>query len=150
MCRKVTYLDRLNFWKRPRITIIYTICQYPHVWIDNISENERELQLFLQYSSIHIWLKLLLKYTLFQYDCIPSLTAVNMLAIFINNYFVEKVEAPVVLFSLYGFVWSFVIQNTQEKTSCSLLNRIFKFSLMRWMTCGQPNVPLCKNYLFKE
>jgi hypothetical protein len=25
-----------------------------------------------------------------------------MLAIFINNYFAEKVEAPVVLFSVYG------------------------------------------------
>jgi hypothetical protein len=41
-----------------------------------------------------------------------------MLAIFINNYFVkkfvEKVEAPVVLFSVYGFLWSFVIQYQLE------------------------------------
>jgi hypothetical protein len=39
----------------------------------------------IQYFSIHIWLKLLREYTLFQYDCIPSLTAVKMLAISINN-----------------------------------------------------------------
>jgi hypothetical protein len=39
-----------------------------------------------------------------QYECITSLTAVKMLAIFINNYFVEKVEAPVVFFSVYGFL----------------------------------------------
>ena len=30
-CRKVTYLDRLNFWKRPRITIIFTIFQYSYM-----------------------------------------------------------------------------------------------------------------------
>jgi hypothetical protein len=34
----------------------------------------------------------------------------KMLAIFINNYFAEKVGVPVVLFSVYGFLWSFVIQ----------------------------------------
>jgi hypothetical protein len=32
-----------------------------------------------------------------------TMTAVKMLAIFINNYFVEKVEALVVFFSVYGF-----------------------------------------------
>jgi hypothetical protein len=41
----------------------------------------------------------------------PLLTAVKMLAIFINNYFVEKVEALVVFFSVYGFLWSFVIKH---------------------------------------
>jgi hypothetical protein len=34
----------------------------------------------------------------------PSLTAVKMLAILINNYILEKVEAPVVVCSLYGFL----------------------------------------------
>jgi hypothetical protein len=50
---------------------------------------------------------------------------VKMLAICINNYFVEKVEAPVVFFSVYGFLWSFVIQYKLEKSSCSLLRRVF-------------------------
>jgi hypothetical protein len=49
--RKDTCLDRLHFWNRTIITIIQEI----------------------QYFSIHIWLKLLREYTLFQYDCIPSL-----------------------------------------------------------------------------
>jgi hypothetical protein len=49
----------------------------------------------------------------------------SLLAIFINNYFVEKVEAPVVFFSVYGFLWSFVIQYKLEKSSCSLLRRVF-------------------------
>ena len=52
-----------------------------------------------------------------------------MLAIFINIYFVkkfvEKVEAPVVFFPVYGFLWSFVIQYQLEKSSFSLLTRIF-------------------------
>jgi hypothetical protein len=43
----------------------------------------------------------------------------------LRNYFVEKVEAPVVLFSVYGFLWSFVIQYQLEKSSFSLLTRIF-------------------------
>jgi hypothetical protein len=54
-CRKDTCLDKLHFWNRTIITIIQKI----------------------QYFSIHIWLKLLHEYTLLQYDCIPSLTAVN-------------------------------------------------------------------------
>ena len=37
-----------------------------------------------------------------------------MSAICIKNYFVEKGEAPVVLFSVYGFLWSFVIQYQLE------------------------------------
>jgi hypothetical protein len=53
-----------------------------------------------------------------QYNCIPSLTAVKMLAIFINNYFVEKVEALVVFFSVYGFLCSLVIQYQLEKLLC--------------------------------
>ena len=73
-------------------------------------KTKQEWQLSLQYCSIHIWLKLLRVYTLSQYDCIPSFTAVKMLAIFINNYYVEKVEAPVVLFSQNEILWSFVIQ----------------------------------------
>ena len=42
-----------------------------------------------------------------------------------KNYFVEKGEAPVVFFSVYGFLWSFVIQYQLEKSSFSLLTRIF-------------------------
>jgi hypothetical protein len=60
-----------------------------------------------------------------QYDCIPSLTAVKMLAICIKNYFVEKVEALVVFFSVYGFLCSFVIQYQLEKSLCSLLSTVF-------------------------
>ena len=67
-CRKDTCLDRLHFWNRTIIIIIQKI----------------------QYFSIHSWLKLLREYTLFQYDCIPSLTPVKMLPIFINNYFLRK------------------------------------------------------------
>ena len=36
-----------------------------------------------------------------------------------------KVEAPVVFFSVNGFLWSFVIQYQLEKSSFSLLTRIF-------------------------
>jgi hypothetical protein len=39
--------------------------------------------------------------------------------------FVEKGEAFVVFFSEYGFLWSFVIQYKLEKSSCSLLSRVF-------------------------
>ena len=48
-----------------------------------------------------------------------------MLAICIKNYFVEKGEALVVFFSVYGFLWSFVIQYKLEKSLCSLLSRVF-------------------------
>jgi hypothetical protein len=44
------------------------------------------------------------KMTLPQYDCIASLTAVKMSATFKNNYFLEKVEAIVEVFSLCGFL----------------------------------------------
>jgi hypothetical protein len=56
----------------------------------------------LQYFSIHILLKLLREYILPQYDFIASLTAVKMSATIKNNYFLEKVEAPVGVFFLYG------------------------------------------------
>jgi hypothetical protein len=61
---------------------------------------------------------------------------VKMLAIFINNYFVEKVEALVVFFSVYGFLWSFVIQYQLEKSSCSLLNRIFNDEMNDLLSAG--------------
>ena len=51
--------------------------------------------------------------------------AVIMIDIFINNYFLQKEYPPVVSFPLYGFLESFGIQYKREKTSCSLLNRIF-------------------------
>ena len=75
-----------------------------------------------------------------------SLDKISCFSHMYKHYFVEQVEAHVVLFSLFGLVWRFVIQNTQGKTSCSLLNRILKCSLMRWTNCGQPNIPLCENY----
>jgi hypothetical protein len=53
------------------------------------------------------------------------MTAVKMSATIKNNYFLEKVEAPVEVFSLCGFLWRFVIQYNLEKSPCSLLNRIF-------------------------
>jgi hypothetical protein len=40
-------------------------------------------------------------------------------------YYLEKVEVLVILFSLYGFLWSFGIQYKLEKSSGSLLNKIF-------------------------
>jgi hypothetical protein len=49
----------------------------------------------------------------------------KMSAICIQNYFVEKGEALIVFFSVYGFLWSFVIQYKLEKSSCSLLSRVF-------------------------
>jgi hypothetical protein len=63
-CRK----ERRNFWNRTIITIIQKI----------------------QYFSIHMWLKLLYGLTLSQYDCIPSLTAVKMLDIFMKQILSSK------------------------------------------------------------
>ena len=57
---------------------------------------------------------------MFQNNCIPSLISVKTFTIFINNYYLEKVEAFVVL---YGFLWRFDMQYQLQKSSCSLLNR---------------------------
>ena len=73
-------------------------------------KKEREFKLsriLFQYFSVHNWLKLLRQYILFQNNCIPSLISVKVLVIFINNYYLGKVEALEVL---YGFLWSFDIQ----------------------------------------
>jgi hypothetical protein len=97
-------------------------------WTDTIFKLKtriKSIQKILAVFSIHVWLKLLHEQTFSQYDCIPSLRAVKMLAISITNYFVEKGEAFVVFFSEYGFLWSFVIQYKLEKSSCSLLSRVF-------------------------
>jgi hypothetical protein len=66
---------------------------YANLTYWNTSYDKEE---YLAYHLLH-------EYTLSQYECIPSLTAVKMLAIFINNYFVEKVEAPVVFFSVIEY-----------------------------------------------
>ena len=51
-----------------------------------------------------------------QYDCSPPLTTDKMLVIFINNSYVEQVEAPAIYLSLYGFLWSFGFQYKLEVT----------------------------------
>ena len=63
-CRR----ERRNFWNRTTITIIQKI----------------------QYFSIHMWLKLLRGYILSRYDCVPSLTAVKMLDIFMKKILSSK------------------------------------------------------------
>ena len=105
-CRKDTCLDRLHLWNGTIITIIQKI----------------------QYFSVHIWLKLLREQTLFQYDCIPSLIAVKMLAIFINNYFFSKRISTCSCISFMWIIVKFLVFNINEKThhvTCYLINRIF-------------------------
>ena len=84
-CWKDICLDRRNFWNGTIIKIIQKI----------------------QYFSIHIWLKLLREYTS-QYDCMIALLLWQQ-----SKCFLEKKWAPVVLFPLYGFLWSFGIQYKQ-------------------------------------